>query len=189
MEGRARQPPLHQPLFHLVGCVARLHVHVGHAFSVPSCVAASHLDALQHVRQHVEVGVDVDDVQPLLELHRKLVDLGRHRPRQDHPLHALAQSREHLLFQSAHRQHLAGEGYLARQRDQRAHRHMQQRREQRGRHGDAGGRAFLGHGPLGEVHAHLEGGEQLVVRRLRRLALALALVGAEAGLRASRSSR
>ena len=65
----------------------------------------------------------------------------------------------------------------------RQHRHLQQSREKGGGHGDTGRGPFLGNAALGEVHAHLQRGQQLVVRRLLGLALAAALIGAEARLR------
>ena len=122
----------------------------------------------------------------LLEFRRQLVDLGRHSARQDHRPHSFAQGGQHLLLQTAHRQHLAGEGYLAGQGYLRQHRHLQQRRQQRRGHGDARRRPFLGHRrPRGSASAPpartAARGRTAAAARTRPLAFSS---GAEARLRA-----
>jgi hypothetical protein len=67
-------------------------------------------------------------------------------PRQDDVAEADAARGQHLLLDAADRQHLARERDLARHRDVAAHWPPDQLGHERGRHGDAGGRAVLGDG-------------------------------------------
>ena len=99
---------------------------------------------------------------------------------------------EHLLLDAADRQHLAAQRDLAGHRHVVAHRPSGEQRRQRGRDGDAGGRAVLRHRAGGHVDVQVEvleevGGDaealgaraHVAQRRLRRLLHHLAELAGE----------
>ena len=81
---------------------------------------------------------------------------------QDAHAHARAVRADDLLLDATHGQHEAAQGDLARHRDVVAHEAASEQRGERRDDGDAGRRAVLGDGALGEVQVHVGPVEQVV---------------------------
>ena len=105
-------------------------------------------------REHVRVGVGEVERHRLADLLGHVLEIGPVALGQDHLGETGTVRGQHLLLDSADRQHLALQRDLASHADGRLDGPVGQQRDERGGHGDAGRRPVLGNGAGRNVDVH-----------------------------------